>query len=335
MKKRFVPVLSVLLAFSVIVLAETHAAPVTIRFSASMPGHNFMTKQCVEWGKLVDQNSGGELKVQIFDSAQLYKDNELIKAIQTGAVDAGIMGSPFMGAQLIPTIRVFQMPFLFHTVDDMIKVYHSKVGAGWKETAEKKGIKVMGLVVHPSPEDQLIAAVKPVKVPGDLKGMTIRVIGPDDAAVMKKWGAAPSFIPGMDVYPALQRGTLQGAIGSVMLQVDLKRYEVAPYAVFLPLAGAQAYYGMNKEVFDKLTPKQQKALVDASTTMESRTKEMTMKDLAVAMEQLKKVMKGLHTPTPQEMAQWREGVADMWPELVGSNKELADALKETRAILGR
>jgi hypothetical protein len=35
------------------------------------------------------------------------------------------------------------------------------------------------------------------------------------------------------------------------------------------------------------------------------------------------------------MAQWREGVADMWPELVGSNKELADALKETRAILGR
>jgi len=52
--------------------------------------------------------------------------------------------------------------------------------------------------------------------------------GPDDAAVVKKWGAAPSFIPGMDVYPALQRGTLTGGIGSVMLQVDLKRYEVAP-----------------------------------------------------------------------------------------------------------
>jgi hypothetical protein len=60
-------------------------------FQRFVPGHNFMTKQCVEWAKLVDQNSGGELKVQIFDSAQLYKDNELIKAIQTGAVDAGIM----------------------------------------------------------------------------------------------------------------------------------------------------------------------------------------------------------------------------------------------------
>ena len=37
----------------------------------------------------------------------------------------------------------------------------------------------------------------------------------------------------------------------------------------------------------------------------------------------------------EEMAQWREGIADMWPELVGNNKELTDALKETRALLGR
>jgi hypothetical protein len=62
---------------------------------------------------------------------------------------------------------------------------------------------------------------------------------------------------------------------------------------------------------------------------------MTMKDLAVNMEELKKKMKELHTPIPQEMVQWKEGVADMWPQLVGDNKELADALKETRAILGR
>jgi len=336
MKKLFVLAMVVSFFCVVGIFSEASiAAPITIRFSSSMPVHNFMTKQCIEWGKLVEQTSGGELKVQIFDSAQLYKDPELAKAIQTGAVDAGIMGSPFLGPALIPTLRVFQMPFLFQTVDEMAKVYRSKVGDLWQATAEKKGVKLMGLLVHPSPEDQLIATTKPVKVPADLKGMTIRVIGPDDAAVVKKWGAAPSFIPGMDVYPALQRGTLTGAIGSVMLQVDLKRYEVAPYAVFLPLAGAQAYYGMNKDFFDKLTPKQRRAIVDASEAMERKTKAMTMQDLAVAREQLKKVMKGLHTPTPQEMAQWKEGMTEMWPQLVGDNKELADALKETRAILGR
>jgi TRAP-type C4-dicarboxylate transport system substrate-binding protein len=120
-----------------------------------------------------------------------------------------------------------------------------------------------------------------------------------------------------------------------MLQIDLKRYEVAPYAIFLPIAGAQAYYGINKEFFDKLNPKQQKALLDASTAMEKKSKEITMKALAESMADLKIKMKGLYTPNAQEMAQWKDGVEEMWPQLVGNNKELADALKETRTILGR
>jgi C4-dicarboxylate-binding protein DctP len=335
MKKLFVITMIVSLFCVFGIISETSAAPVTMRFSCSMPAHNFMTKQVIEWAKLVEQNSGGELKVQIFDSAQLYKDPDLPKAIMTGAVDGGLMGSPFVGTTLVSSLRVFQMPFLFHTVDEMIKVYNSKVGAAWKAEAEKKGVKIMGLVVHPSPEDQLIATIKPVKVPADIKGMAIRVVGPDDAAVIKKWGGSPSPIPGMDVYPALQRGTLQGAIGSVMLQIDLKRYEVAPYAIFLPIAGAQAYYGINKEFFDKLNPKQQKALLDASTAMEKKSKEITMKALAESMADLKIKMKGLYTPNAQEMAQWKDGVEEMWPQLVGNNKELADALKETRTILGR
>jgi len=65
----------------------------------------------------------------------------------------------------------------------------------------------------------------------------------------------------------------------------------------MPLAAAQAYYGMNKELFDKLTPRTQKAIVDASTTMEQQTKDMTMKALAAAMEEMKTKMKGLYTPT--------------------------------------
>jgi len=333
MKKLFVLALIVSLFCLGAVFTEAGAEPVTMRFSASMPAHNFMTKQCIEWAQMVEKNSGGTLKVQIFDSAQLYKDPELAKAIATGAVESGIMGSPFLGPQLVPTMRVFQMPYLISTVDEMIKVYNSKIGESWKKVAASKGVMITGLLVHPSPEDQLIATTKPVKVPDDLKGMTIRVIGPDDAALMKKYGAAPSFIPGMDVYPALQRGTLTGSIGSVALQVDLKRYEVAPYAIFLPIAGAQAYYGINKEFFDKLTKQQQKAILDAGVEMQKKTKKMTMDSLAEAMVTLKANMKELYKPTPAEFAKWKAGVEGLWAEQVKGNADLEQALKDTRALL--
>lgn len=287
------------------------------------------------WAGYVESYSGGELKVEVYDSAQLYKDPDLAKAVATGAVEGGLLASVYAGPTLVPAFRVFQMPFLFQNVDEMAKIYHSKVGDGWKATAEKKGVKLMGLMVHPSPEDQLIATTKPVKVPSDLKGMAIRVAGPDDAKVVAKWGGTGSMIPGMDVYPALQRGTIQGAIGSVMLQIDLKRYEVAPYAIFLPIAGAQAYYAVNKDFFNKLNPKQQKALLDASATMEKKSKELTMAELKTAMADLKTKMKGLYTPNAKELAMWKDGMKEMWPQLVGNNKELEEALKETRAILGR
>ena len=128
------------------------------------------------------------MKVQVYDSAQLYKDPDLAKAISTGAVEGGLLASVFAGPTLVPAFRVFQMPFLFQNVDEMAKIYHSKVGDGWKATAEKKGVKLMGLMVHPSPEDQLIATKKPIKVPADLKGMAIRVAGPDDAKVVAEMG---------------------------------------------------------------------------------------------------------------------------------------------------
>ena len=89
MKKLFVITMIVSLFCVFGIFSETSAAPVTIRFSCSMPAHNFMTKQVIEWAKLVEQNSGGDLKVQIFDSAQLYKDPDLPKAIMTGDVDGG------------------------------------------------------------------------------------------------------------------------------------------------------------------------------------------------------------------------------------------------------
>jgi hypothetical protein len=60
-----------------------------------------------------------------------------------------------------------------------------------------------------------------------------------------------------------------------------------------------------------------------------------MKELAENMADLKIKMKGLYTPNAQELAQWKAGMEEMWPQLVGNNQELADALKETRAILGR
>ena len=115
-----------------------------------------------------------------------------------------------------------------------------------KKTAEDKGIKLLAVVYWPSPEDIIIGTTKPVKNLSDIKGMVIRAVSSESSAVLKKWGAGPSFITGAEVYMAMQRGTINGAIMSVINYWERKLYEVAPHAIFLPIMSVHSYIAMNK-----------------------------------------------------------------------------------------
>jgi TRAP-type C4-dicarboxylate transport system substrate-binding protein len=315
-------------------LSLTHAAPTTIRFSNGAPENHFLTKQYIEWAKLIEKNSKGDIKVQVYHSAQLYRDNEVLKAVQTGGLESGCGFTMYIENQLVPAMKVYMMPYLFQTLDETWKVYKSEVGTAWKQTAERKGVKLLALVVMPSPEDHIILTTKPIKVPADLKGLVIRGASPEHALVIKKWGAGPSFLTGAEVYLGLQRNTINGAINSLATYMDRKLYEVAPYVVMTPISVVHTFIVMNKVYFDKLTPEQQKIILDASATIENNTVSFGKQTLKEDLEQAKKKAK-VYVPTTAEAGLWKEGMSGLWDEISKGNKDVADALKKTREMLNR
>jgi C4-dicarboxylate-binding protein DctP len=335
MKKRVV-LASVLVGFMImfICLPNGYSAPVTIRFSSGAPETHFVTKQYIEWAKQIETNSKGDIKVQVYHSAQLFRDNEVIKAIQTGALESGCAFTMYLENQLIPAMKVFQFPFLFQALDETMKVYRSEVGTAWKATAERKGVKILSMVVFPAPEDHIILTAKPVKVPADIKGMVIRGASHEHALAIKKWGAGPSFLTGAEVYLALQRGTINGAINSMLTYMERKLYEVSPHAIFVPLSAVHTFIVMNKNAFDRLTPEQQKIIVDASMVIENNTVPVALKTFKEDLEEAKKKAK-LYHPTPAELSLWKEGMTSIWDDLAKSNEEVSTAFKNVRATLNR
>ena len=259
------------LALNCISPTDGHSAPVTLRFSSGAPENHFLTKQYIEWANLIEKNSKAEIKVQVYHSAQLFRDNEVIKAVQTEALESGCGFTMYIENQLVPAMKVYMMPFLFESLDETWKVYRSELGDSWKKTAEKKGVKLLAMVVMPSPDDQIVLTTKPVKVPADLSGQVIRGASPEHALAIKKWGAGPSFLTGAEVYLGLQRNTINGAINSIATYIDRKLYEVAPYVVLVPVSTVHTFIIMNKSVFDGLTPEQQKIILEASAVIENNT----------------------------------------------------------------
>ena len=62
-------------------LPLSYSSSVTIRFSSGAPENHFLTRRYIDWAKLIEKNSKGDVKVQVYHSAQLYRDNEVIKAV--------------------------------------------------------------------------------------------------------------------------------------------------------------------------------------------------------------------------------------------------------------
>jgi TRAP-type C4-dicarboxylate transport system substrate-binding protein len=335
MKKR-IQLFSVLAACLIVCVCfvDVNAAPLTIRFSSGAPENHFLTQQYIEWAKLIEKNSKGDIKVQVYHSAQLFRDNEVLKAVQTGALESGCGFTMYIENQLVPAMKVFMMPYLFQSLDETWKVSKSEVGTAWKQTAERKGVKLLAMVVMPSPEDQIILTTKPIKVPADLKGQIIRGASPEHALAIKKWGAGPSFMTGAEVYLGLQRNTINGAINSLASYMDRKLYEAAPYVLMTPVSVVHTFIVMNKGFFETLTPDQQKIIMEASATVESNTVQFGRNTLKGDMEEAKKKAK-VYTPTGTEAALWREGMAPFWEEIAKDKPEVADSLKSVRTILKR
>jgi TRAP-type C4-dicarboxylate transport system substrate-binding protein len=335
MKKRVL--LSSVLAACLIVcicFVNGNAAPLTIRFSSGAPENHFLTQQYIEWAKLIEKNSKGDIKVQVYHSAQLFRDNEVLKAVQTGALESACGFTMYIENQLVPAMKVFMMPYLFHGLDETWKVYKSEVGAAWNQTAERKGIKLLAMVVMPSPDDQIILSTKPVKVPADLKGQIIRGASPEHALAIKKWGAGPSFMTGAEVYLGLQRNTINGAINSLASYMDRKLYEAAPYVLMTPVSTVHTFIVMNKGFFERLTPDQQRIIMEASAAIENNTVQFGRNTLKGDMEDAKKKAK-VYIPTAAEATLWQEGMVPLWEEIAKDKPEVADALKNVRTMLKR
>lgn len=335
MKRPFLPAFAFsVLAWILCFPGQAVTAPTTIRFTGGQPEQHYHTKQYQEWGRLVEKNSEGQLKVEVYHSAQLYRDNEVAKSVQMGALESGALLTMYLSNQLAPAAKILQLPFTLNTLEEAVEVHRSEIGQGWKKTAEQKGVKLLALICYPSPPDTVLLTTKAVKVPADLKGMVIRAVSPEAATALKKWGGGASFLAGSETYLGLQRGTINGSVTSITNYVERKLYEVASHAIFLPMMTVHVYIAMNKKFFDGLPANQQKAILDASAAIESRTVGIALKALKEDTEEAQKKAT-VYRATPAEMDLWKAGMQEIWDEAAKSDKDVAEALKKMRAMFNR
>ncbi len=212
----------------------------------------------------VESASGGKISVQSFPAGSLVNERAVPSAIQSHVVDISLttMGG---WSSIVPTAGMLNTVFFRPTAENFEKVIgpETKLFKALDDDMAKHGVRLLAALYN----GPVVAVSKnPIDTPAAFRGKTVRVFDKLTAEIVQTLGGAPSTIEVADVYPALQRGQVQAAIGGLEGAIGLKEYEVTNY--LLATNGVfgilMTGYVMNKAALDALPAEMQKAVLDSA-----------------------------------------------------------------------
>ncbi|MGE0846075.1 MAG: TRAP transporter substrate-binding protein DctP [Flavobacteriaceae bacterium] len=307
------------------------SADLTMRISLQLPMSSHLGQNLKMFEEEVEKASNGSIDVQVYDSAQLYKDKEVPAAVGSGSIEAGVASlTRYVGD--IPAVDVFYMPFLFNTEDKVRAAVApgSPVRGPIDAAIEGTGSKVLWWQAYGG--SILLSKGGPIKTPADMKGKKVRVFGKTLGDFVTATGGAPTLISGSEQYLAYQRGTVDIGMTGVSGVKSRKLWEVMDTITVTNNADIEFIVVVNKAWWDGLTDEQRKILGDAAAKAETSVRDDMSGIEAEAYKAAKDNGMSVYEPTADEIAAWKEAAQPVYESFRQSagdlGKQLLDAAEK-------
>jgi len=272
---------------------------------------------------LVQQKSGGKMKVTTFGSGTLGGDAQVISSLQGGTIDM-TMVSPGLLVGLEKEYALLDLPFLFNNYQEVDAVLDGPVGKKLLEKLPAKGLIGLGYWDHGF--RNVTNSKRPILKLEDLAGLKIRVIQIAQFIEMfNTLGANAVPMSFTELYTALETKTVDGQENPLATVEASKFYEVQKFAsltqhVYNPLVTI-----FSKKTWDRLSPDERKIIQDAANEAGAYERKVSRETNEKAAEVLKGKGMAVNPIAPHEIERMREKVKPVTDKFV---KEGGEALAQ-------
>ena len=313
---------------SALAVAAALTAPTAVfaaekmRISLQLPLTSHLGENLQLFEKEVEQRTGGEIDVEIYDSAQLYKDKEVPQAVGSGAIEAGVASlTRYVGD--VPAVDVFYMPFLFNT-EDKVRAAVAE-GSGVREALEDAIEDTGGQVLYWQAYGGAIMLSNggPIKTPADLEGKKVRVFGKTLGDFVEAAGGAPTLISGSEQYLAYQRGTVDVGMTGVSGVKSRKLWEVMDTITVTNHADIEFVVVVNNDWWNGLSEEHRAAINEAASVAQEDVRNRMAEIEAEAYAAAEANGMTVYEPTAEELEAWR-----------AASQPVFDAYRESAGELG-
>ena len=214
----------------------------------------------------VEQLTGGEITVDVFDARQLGDAVESVQSLRNGTI-AFVTVSTSNLSQVDPRVDMFSLPYLFKSADHYWDYLTSERAREFVAPLEDKGIIVLAWIDSGA---RNFFSEQPIRSVEDVSGKKIRVMAsPVQVKTIEAMGGTGVPIAWGELYNALQTGVVDGAENNHPSVVTMKFYEVSDYYTLDEHARIPDALLMSKMIYDKLEPEQQQAIRQAGREAEA------------------------------------------------------------------
>ncbi|MBF0168937.1 MAG: TRAP transporter substrate-binding protein DctP [Alphaproteobacteria bacterium] len=306
------------LILSAPVLAQ--APQPTLRISTENAEDHVQTRAVARFIGQLRQRLGDSLKVEFYSEARLFRDRDVIRALEQGRVEMALPGI-WQFDRFVPDVGLYFLPVLYGQDDLAInRLRDGEIGAEVNRRIETDlDVKVLGRWIDLGPA-QIFTMKKQIKKPDQMAGLIIRTPGGEASALrLSAQGMKPLVIPWPDLPAALAAGRLDGLVTTFETAASAKLWEQgiryayedrAYFAQYVPLISAAFW--------NRLSAQHKKALSDSWEATVGQSRVSAAQAQAVARSVL--IANGLRITTPslQEGEQARSQLMKRQPEMIKS-----------------
>lgn len=262
--------------------------------------------------KILREKYDVQIEMQIHPAQTLGSLESQAEGVQTGFIDI----TSFSSSQLsfwTDTYEFLDLPYVLSSWDMALRFYNSDLFRRLATQVESK-VKVRMLPPVGAGGFRILwNRQRPLASPDDVRGLKFRTTASAiEQSLIRAWGGNPTVIPFNEAYVGIQQGVIDGFYVQPIWNFNFKFFEVLKHGTHVQANFATQLQVMNAATFNAMPEAIQKAFMAAAQDAAEIANPQDRELEARFTRELQGKGVQIHTPSPAELAKWRDKGQQVW-----------------------
>ena len=315
-----------LIGFLLLGPVDAGAEQIKLRVTLQLPISNHLGANLTQFEKEVARRSDGAIAVEIYDNSQLFKDDEALGAVASGAIEMATITYQQL-TQKVPAIGIFEQPFLFN-FEALVRAAASPNGEIRQlldqAILEATGTRVLWWQSYGS--SVFFSKDQDATHPTGIRGRKIRVFGENMAKFVRYCGGVPFPISASKQHQAVKDGTVDMAMTGVTGVDSRELWKVTDTITRTEHAALEFLVIINERVWQSLDERGRTVVLESSRKVEQELREQMAYIEAMAYAFAREKGMKIYELAPNDVAEWRACSVGLLEDYMNEAGELGSRL---------